>query len=278
MSINETKHLLAVDSHVHIHNLENLVHILDSSLASFSNAVKIHKNVTDFSGLLCLTEPAGRDTFTRLQNQLEKSAAAEEKCRLNTSWHLESTSEELSLAACHESGKTLYLVSGQQIVTQENLEVLSLFAPQTVQDRMTLAQTIKAIESLGGFAVLPWGVGKWLFGRGKIVSNCIEEKRAGKIGIGDNGSRPGFWKTVEQFNLARLHDLPLLHGSDPLRVSELRRTAGSSGDIFVLHFDKKCPGKSLLNALRENKCEQIAFGTPETFAPFIRDQIALRRG
>lgn len=267
-----------MDSHVHIHNLNNLVHILDSTLASFGEAVQTHKNTKDFSGVLCLTEPAERDNFARLKDQLDKSVATGEMCRLNSSWYLDSTSEELSLAACHDSGTIIYLVSGQQIVTREKLEVLSLLAPQTVQDRMSLPATIEAIEKLGGFAVLPWGVGKWLFNRGKIVSNCIEGKRNGKIGVGDNGGRPAFWKSVAQFDLARRHDLPLLHGSDPLRVSELRRTAGSRGDILVLDFDKDCPGKSLLEALQENRCERIVFGAPETFMHFIRDQIALRLG
>ncbi|WP_163337620.1 hypothetical protein [Desulfopila sp. IMCC35008] len=273
---NKKTRQLVVDSHVHIHNLNNLVHILDATLTSFDKAVQVHKTDKDFSGVLCLTEPAGRDNFTRLKNQLDKSVATGELCRLNNSWHLDSTAEDLTIAACHESGTVIYLLAGQQIVTREKLEVLSLSAPQTVQDRMSLTATIEAIEELGGFAILPWGVGKWLFGRGKIVSDCIKEKRGNRIAIGDNGGRPAFWKSVVQFDLAKLHDLPLLHGSDPLRVSELRRTAGSRADILVLDFDRDRPAQSLLNALRENTCERIAIGAPETFMHFIRDQIALR--
>lgn len=278
MANNETKHLLVVDSHVHIHNLNNLVHILDAALASFTKAVQVHKTDQDFSGVLCLTEPAGRDNFIRLRDQLDKSVATGETCRLNNNWHLDSTSEDLTIAACHNSGTVIYLLAGQQIVTREKLEVLSISAPQTVQDRMSLTATIEAIENLGGFAILPWGVGKWLFGRGKIVSTCIKEKKSSRIAIGDNGGRPAFWKRVVQFDLAKRHDLPLLHGSDPLRVSELRRTAGSRGDIFVLDFDRNRPAQSLLNALRENTCERIAIGAPETFMHFIRDQVALRLG
>lgn len=278
MANKETNHLLVVDSHVHIHNLNNLVHILDATLDSFSQAVQIHKPDHEFSGVLCLTEPAGRDNFIRLRDQLDKSVATGEKCRLNNSWHLESTQEDLTIGACHNSGTVIYLLSGQQIVTREKLEVLSLSAPQTVQDRMNLTATVEAIEKLGGFAILPWGVGKWLFGRGKIVSDCIRTKRKNRIAIGDNGGRPAFWKSVVQFDLAKRHDLPLLHGSDPLRVSELRRTAGSRGDILVLDFDRDRPAHSLLSALRENTCERIAIGVPETFMHFIRDQIALRLG
>lgn len=268
-------HLLAVDSHVHLHDWLHFVPMLDSALSAFTRAVSQHKNTNVFSGILVLTEPVGRDTFPRLKTQLETS---EDQCRLNSNWHLEATGEDLTIAACHVTGARIYLVSGQQIVTRENLEVLSIYTPQSINDRLNIRETIKEVEKFGGFPVLPWGVGKWLFGRGKLVSCLIEEKKKQRFGIGDNGSRPTFWQHVPQFALARKHDLPLLHGSDPLRVSEARRSAGSSGDLIICPFDSRYPGKSLVNALKENSYERISFREPEKAGHFFKDQIALRFG
>lgn len=265
--------LLAVDSHVHVYDWANFVPMLDSALRKFSKAVQDNGKNTTFSGILALTEPATRDTFSRLAFQLPDR---ESRCELSGSWHLEKTAEPLSLRAVHRDGTSVYIISGQQIVTREKLEVLSIFASQTVPDQLTLAETLAEIRARGGFPILPWGVGKWLFGRGKVVGQQIQEASRGQFGMGDNGGRPSFWKQVGQFELAKRHDLPILRGSDPLPVSELRRTGGSYGDLITCPFDPDQPGKSLCDALRENKYERTGYGPAETAANFFKDQIALR--
>lgn len=266
-------HFLAVDSHVHVYDWVNFVPMLDGALDAFSEAVKKYKNTTSFSGILALTEPAQRDTFSRLALQLSDK---ETRCALSGNWHLERTAEPLSLKACHADGTPIYIISGQQTVTREKLEVLSIFTSQTIPDRQTLAETLAAIKARGGYPILPWGVGKWLFGRGKVVSQQIQEAARGQFGVGDNGGRPAFWKKVAQFDLAKRHDLPILQGSDPLPVSELRRGAGSFGNLITCPFDPDHPGKSLCDALRANSCERIAYGPPETFTHFFKDQLSLR--
>lgn len=266
-------HILAVDSHVHLYDWVNLVPMLDGARKSFAEAVATHKTSAPFSGVLALTEPADRDTYPRLASQLDQG---EESCSLGGGWSLKPTAEQLSLAAVHIDGTILYLISGQQVVTRENLEVLSLFTEQTVPANQTLSETIAAIEARGGFAILPWGVGKWLFGRGKVISQKIVDSARHEFAIADNGGRPAFWSSVPQFSQARLHDLPILHGTDPLRVSETRRGAGSCGDIICCSFDPQKPGTSLLEALRKNSFERIPFGSPESTVEFVKDQLALR--
>lgn len=266
--------LLVVDSHVHLYDWLNLRPMLDNALAAFTQAAEAYKNSGDFAGILVLTEPAGRDTFARLRTLVGNEA----KGALGGPWRLEATAEDLSLSARHTAGAAIYLISGQQTVTRENLEVLALFSPQSVPERASLAETIKAVEARGGYPVLPWGVGKWLFGRGKQVSRVIAASDAGALAIGDNGGRPGFWSHVPQFAEALRHNLPLLHGSDPLPVSETRRSAGSNGDILVCPFDPARPGASLVAALRANRCERVGYGRPESALNFLKDQIALRLG
>ncbi|HKJ64034.1 MAG TPA: hypothetical protein VJ969_01430, partial [Desulfopila sp.] len=98
----------------------------------------------------------------------------------------------------------------------------------------------------------------------------------GTLGIGDNGGRPTFWSAIPQFERAKLNDIPLLRGSDPLAVSETRRSAGSFGTVIRCEFDSEHPCRSLLKGLKNNDLERFHFGTLEQPAQFLKDQIALR--
>jgi hypothetical protein len=245
--------------------------MLDTALASFTDAVHTQKGKVPFSGMLVLTEPRVRDTFPKLRSQLH----SEQPCRLNSEWILEPTDETLSLAAVHSSGAKIFLISGQQVVTRENLEVLAIASEQTIPDRQNLQETLKAIRQHDGYPVLPWAVGKWLLGRGKLINRAIADNGGKPLGIGDNGGRPAFWTMVGQFEQARLYDLPILRGSDPLPVKG-SRTAGSYGTLMSIPFDPTKPAKSLLDALCDKSCERIDFGVLEAPLSFVKDQIALR--
>jgi hypothetical protein len=264
-------YLLAVDSHVHLYNWVDLVPMLDTARASFTDAVHTQKGDVPFCGMLVLTEPRSRDTFPKLRAQLQNG----HPCRLSSEWMLQPTDETLSLTAVHSSGARIFLISGQQVVTREALEVLAIASEQTVPDRQSLQETLKAIRQRDGYPILPWAVGKWLMGRGKLVSQTIIDNGGKPLGIGDNGGRPVFWTMVGQFEQARRYDLPILRGSDPLPVKG-SRTAGSYGTLMSIPFDAEKPAKSLLDALCDKSCERIDFGVLETPLSFVKDQIALR--
>lgn len=264
--------LLALDSHVHLYDWVNLVHMLDAARTSFAQAVAQYKNNIPHYGMLVLTEPATRNTFGKLREQV----AQDDSCPLNRHWSLEATDEPLSLVVTHTSGTRIFLLSGQQIVTRENLEVLSLCTEPTITDRQSLAATITEIQTRQAFPLIPWGVGKWLGSRGKTVSQYIDDNNGQPFGLGDNGGRPSFWKHVAQFNHAKIKNIATLRGSDPLPVDGSRRQAGSFGTLISCSFDLSTPAASLVNALRDNNYERIDFGQLESPLAFLRDQIALR--
>ena len=267
--------LLAVDSHVHLYDWANLSHMLDSSLTHFTGLFAAKPGYEHQYGMLVLTEPRARNTFSRLYDEAVKDANG---FTVDANWTITPTGEELSLKAEHATGKTVFLVSGQQIITAENLEVLSLVSKQEVEDGLSLADTINSTVSIGGYPVVPWGVGKWLSARGKVVSDVIGGSGSGSsFSIADNGGRPSIWSSIPQFKLAAEHGITLLHGSDPLPVSETRRTAGSCGDIFTTSIDPEKPGESLLKLLADSNCSPAGYGSCESFINFIKDQIALRR-
>lgn len=263
--------LLALDSHVHFHNLTDVPGLLETALLAFRRAVGAQAADGPFSGILVLTEPQNRPTFAALQQGISGRAGAGMGI-----WSLAATGEKISLQAIRQGGDTLFLLSGQQIVTRENLEVLSLLAQPVVADGLGLDETVTEVLRFGGLPVLPWGVGKWLGHRGKIVSDFLAENRETPIFLGDNGGRPAFWTSVPQFRQAKSRGIAILRGSDPLRCSHGRRGAGSYGDLLTCPWDADRPGQSLRNALTAGNAISGEFGRPERPWHFLKDQIAMR--
>ncbi len=263
--------LLALDCHVHFHDLADVPGLLETALLAFRKAIGAQAEDRPFSGILVLTEPQSRPSFAALQQRISGRAGTGKGA-----WSLAATGEEISLRATRQDGDTLFLLSGQQIVTRENLEVLSLLAQPGVTDGLDLAETVGEVLRLGGLPVLPWGVGKWLGRRGKIVSRFLAESRKTPIFLGDNGGRPAFWTSVPQFRQAKSRGITILRGSDPLRCSRRRRGAGSYGTLLTCPWDAARPGQSLRDALTDGNAMFGEFGRLEKPWHFLKDQLALR--
>lgn len=263
-----------MDSHVHLYHWDDLVPILDCAL-TYRNTRLVVGNSTEVSVVLVLTEPRERDTFAGLQKQVHKGPSV----ALSPEWQLNVTAESRSLCATHIEGANVFLISGQQIVTGERLEVLAIATEQTITDHLPLKATLAAVEQAGGFPILPWGVGKWLFGRGQLVCKLIRENgnspRA-PFALGDNGGRPWFWSWVKQFNMAKRYGIPIVSGSDPLPCGSRRHAAANFGTLIRCSFDRERPAASLLAAISERSCDIEPFGDLEGSMDFMRDQLALR--
>lgn len=261
--------VVAVDSHVHLHDLSDPAALLDSALAA------IRRNLGDrpLTAALLLTEPTARPTFATLREltaqPLPTAAAA---------WRLEATGETISLRARNRAGDTIYLIAGQQLATAEHLELLALCTLPAIPDGLDLQTTVRRIREAGGLPLLPWGVGKWLGRRGRIVSEFLAAPHEGPILVGDNGGRPAFWHSVPQFRQATAEGIRILRGSDPLRCSFRRRGAGSFGDRIDCLLDPARPGHSLGKALTAADTRIHPFGRLESSWRFCSDQIALRLG
>lgn len=264
--------LLAIDCHVHVHDWAQFVTQLDAALRAFTAAVASLRTGSAFHGILVLTEPAGRNTFAKLVSQLDGEGA----CAFNPGWTLTALPDSLALKASHIDGGHLFLISGQQIVTSENLEVLAIHAAGTIPDRLNMAGTIRTVEQLAGFPLIPWGVGKWLGKRGKVVSQAIIQAAGLGLGLADNSGRPACWQSVRQFTQARSGRIPILRGSDPLPLPGQAERTGSFGCLITCPFDPQQPGVSLVKALQNRTTTFVNFGELETFSAFCRNQIALR--
>ncbi|MEM1170460.1 MAG: hypothetical protein AAGJ08_15610 [Cyanobacteria bacterium P01_H01_bin.35] len=83
------------------------------------------------------------------------------------------TQESISIYATNNENQKIFIIAGRQIVTAEKLEVLALISDSEFADGLPLETTIKNIVSKNGIPVLPWGVGKWIGKRGKILQKLL---------------------------------------------------------------------------------------------------------
>ncbi len=220
---------ILIDAHVHIHPEFSLELFFSSAWNNFSFAVE----QSDISGsidfVLALTEGAGCDVFS----SLKKLAKPLSESSSTVSWEIFLTAEPDSLIVRKDTA-SMYLIAGKQLVSKENIELLSLFSSIVIEDRSLALQDLALIVTdKGGLPVIPWGVGKWFGERGKAVERLLNTKQDISIFAGDNGNRPVFWPFPTLLKNARGLGIPIVSGSDPLPLTSHVSRPGSFGVIFV---------------------------------------------
>ena len=216
--------------------------------------------------VLMLSETAGTDWFGRL------AAGAD-----TGSWTVETTADPSTLLA-RQDARRLVLIAGRQVVTREGLEVLLLGTRATVADRLPIREVLAAGELAGALRVVPWGVGKWLFGRGRLVNQLIDEARPGDgFFLGDSGGRPVFWRNPAHFDRASRRGIRVLPGTDPLPFpSEVSRPGGFG---FTLAWPEDVPpsAEAIKASLRGAEARLTPYGQLERVGRFLRNQLAMQR-
>jgi 2-polyprenyl-3-methyl-5-hydroxy-6-metoxy-1,4-benzoquinol methylase len=237
-----TPHLL-VDAHIHLHDCFDLGKFFTAARNNFQQQSRQLGLESTAEGVLLLAEVRGMHAFERLK---QTRSQLNEQLR---DWTIEPTSEAMSLRVTHTDGQSLLLVSGRQVVTQEGIEVLTLMTPATVEDGLSLEETLNAAIAADSLTVLPWGVGKWLGKRGQLVRDRLEASLPGSLQAnpqanpgntdpatplfaGDNGGRPSFWP-LPSFCQQR----PQLPGSDPLPLAGEVQRPGSFGFVVAAPAD-----------------------------------------
>lgn len=265
-----------IDGHVHIYPEFPIDQFLE---AAWRNFVR----VGDSSGIsgnqhyvLALTEGKGVDVFAEFKQQAVPVEDGLEEQGLSSSWSFYRTGEPDSLIA--RKGKaSLVLVAGQQIISRENIEFLSLISPFKVEDHtLNLADLARAIAGNGGLPIIPWGVGKWLGARGKVVESLLHSSRDYILFLGDNGNRPAFWPESSLIRQARDLHCPILSGSDPLPlISHLTRPGSFGGLLRQAELSMQHPAASLRELLIDEK-DITGFGGCTGFFQFVIDQLRIK--
>jgi hypothetical protein len=225
-----------------------------------------HEDGIPFQRLALLTEAPGCDVF---------SLWAAPGAALPGGYVFAATSEPYSLALSRNDELLALIVKGRQIITAERLEVLTAGGFPALEDGLPLARVLEALTAAGVPAIIPWGAGKWLGRRGRLLRQLAAAPAPPRLYLADNPARPRFWPAPRAFRLLERQGRPVLRGSDPLPLPAEERRAGAFASWFEAEFDPRRPLASLVKFLDGNGGFRD-LGRPDGLFTFLSRQLGLR--
>ncbi len=257
----------AIDSHVHFHDCFDKGLFFESC---FLNITAI--SYTDIkNGILFFTEGRKEDSYNTLRTIKEiKNPLSKEIFQLR-----DIDNGNAIEVKSNKRGIRLIIFPGYQIVTKENLEVLSLGTKKRLSDGLSIEETINNVIELGAIPVLPWGFGKWFGKRGKKMNELIK-KRIHDLFLGDNGGRSSLLPFPAHFNLAKENGMKILPGSDPLPFPQEAKQPMSYGFVLNINFDELKPLESVKQSLLASNLNFEKFGSLTSPLKFIKTQLAMQ--
>jgi hypothetical protein len=258
---------LLVDSHVHFHPCFTWDVFLDSAARNFSDARRERGVGPESPGCLLFTECAGANAFQSLRSTQRPIPAR--------GWRIDNRDEPDSILLTHECGETVIIVAGRQIITAENLEVLSLGSTADFPDGQPIRAVLQSVMQHGAIAVIPWGFGKWWGQRGRIVRDLIMHGDL-PFCVGDNGGRARWFPRPSLFRTADEHGIPVLAGSDSLPLLHHVTRSGSYGFVLEDWIETSRPASAIKDRLRALKYSPATFGRLSSTAAMMRSQLDLR--
>jgi hypothetical protein len=173
--------------------------------------------------------------------------------------------------------RQLMLIAGRQVVSREGLEVLLLGTRVALVDRLPVRAVLAEGERAGALRVVPWGVGKWFFGRGGLLDELIDAARPGEgFFLGDSSGRPFFWGRPRQFDRAARRGIRVLPGTDPLPFPSEVTRPGSFGFRLPWAAGSPVSTATLTTTLRRPDAELRPYGRLERLGPFLRHQLGMQ--
>jgi len=251
-----------IDGHVHYYSCFEPSLFLRSAVLNFAR----HGN-SDVQKLLCLTESAPDHWFELLAGQLDSEFV--------DGWWVRPTQESNSLRLVHDDGEQLLLIAGHQVVSEDDLEVLTIGVREKIADGSRTDALVKDTLALGGVPVLPWGFGKWLGNRGRIVEALVDEFGDDLL-LGDNGGRLRFGARPRLLDRVLNNGQSLFSGSDPLPMPGQEHRVGSFGTRLNQPLDAMQPFASLCQQLKKSqqlkKRESALQQTTQPSHPLLRNE------
>lgn len=261
-----------VDAHVHIHPCYEPDELLSHAYRNLSAAQSGSEAGAIY--MLLMTETAGDDCFGALYAAAHGQDDGVQKLPLRQ-WQAMPTDEEGSVLVV-SGERQLFVVGGCQIACREGLEVLVLGTTRRLPDGLLIRDVLTLTASWGVPRVIPWGPGKWLFRRGRLLNELVEEFRDTLLFLGDEGGRPIFWSYPQHFGRAARLGVRDLPGTDPLPFAHDVTKVGRMGFRVRLDLDRSRPAASLLDALRQPGTPLERFAVLESPLRFVRNQIGMQ--
>ncbi len=261
--------VILVDAHVHFYRCFDAPGFLAAASANFSLEAR-RRGWDNFSALLLLAETSNDRWFERLASRRVKGSTG--------GWTFRRTEEADSLIAEADGCRSLTLIAGRQIVTAERLEVLALATPEYFADGGAVVPVLKMVKDRGALPVLPWGAGKWLGQRGKLVREALQHAPPSPLFCGDSSQRPVVWPRPRMFSLADRLGIKVLAGSDPLPLPPEAARAGSFGFSMAGAISPKRPARDVRRLLSDRATALTPYGRLERPFRFFSNQLRIRLG
>jgi hypothetical protein len=262
-----------VDAHVHIHPCHQPDELLSNAHKNLTAAQDSRACAQNRALFLLMTECAGDDCFGALYDDAHRREGSQSLPLRQ--WRPKPTDEEGSVLAA-SGERELFIVGGRQVACSEGLEVLLLGTTRRLPDGLPIRAVLAETASWGVPRVIPWGPGKWLFRRGRLLNELVEEFRSATLFLGDEGGRPVFWGYPEHFGRAARLGVRDLPGTDPLPFPHDVTKVGRMGFRVHIDLDRARPAASLLKALRQPSTTLERFAVLESPLRFVRNQIGMQ--
>ncbi|MBX2867761.1 MAG: hypothetical protein KTR18_03765 [Acidiferrobacterales bacterium] len=238
---------VVADTHVHIYpfyKVEEALHSIQGNLGKFANASL---------RIACLTERYDCELYAELRDAPRESVSEH--------FSISSGNGFLEIVDRASEGQ-FHLLPGQQVITAENIEILSLNCETRVQEGRSAPDTVEDILAAGGVPVAAWAPGKWFFSRGQVVSALLDAFTPSQLALGDTTLRPIGWLTPNIIRNAKNRGFKVLFGSDPLPFSGEESTPGTYLTTldFPDPFATENPAELMRNVLHESVVSNNAGG------------------
>ena len=261
---------LVIDAHVHMYECFELADLFESAFHNLSSLSGGKGENSNAELVLLLTETSRENGFNRL------IAASQHPdtplCTGTETWYCRSTGEPESVVVQSSKGKQLYVIAGQQIVVAEGLELHALATSAKIDEGQPLDATISKVNQAGAIAALPWGTGKWLGRRGRLIQSKIDKYIRSGVLLSDSGIRPTVWPESSLFRSGA----GVIAGTDPLPLSNEASRVGSYGCTLETVWNSNTPSQSIRECLSTSSLSAERMGNRQGFWQFLSRQVAIR--
>ena len=170
-------------------------------------------------------------------------------------------------------GAQLFLIQGYQVRAQDGLEVLALATNSRFEDGLPFQEAVESVLESDAIAVLPWGFGKWTWGRGDRVRSALPTLQRPGAFMGDNSGRPTLSRSPALLREAARAGILTLPGSDPLPIAGEERKLGRYSFLLRTGFQPSSPSATFRASLEAIEEQPTILGERESLPEFLRIQV-----
>lgn len=250
-----------VDAHVHFHELNRVGPSLDSAVRNFA---AVSTSDGPLSGVLLLVESAREQVYETLLDT-----------RALGSWSFETVPGEPALLA-RNGDSTVAVVCGRQIRCETGVEVLAYGTLDRFEDGAPVEVTLSEVIARGILAGVPWGFGKWMGSRARLVEQVLLKADPSAVVVGDNGGRVDLLPEPKLIGVARSKGFSVLPGSDPFPFGGDESRVGAFGFVADAEISLETPWNDLRHWLLTAKESPKSYGRALGLTRFVFNQVAIQ--